>query len=186
MKYLIYISIYLTIGVIIYFNACKTSTDDTISPNTTNTGCGPRHYPAWTSFQYIQYYSDGTTSKYRCSFLGLTETVENICTKTEPRASGYGSWSFHGIYRQFTVIMKVYTGCFVEPYSQTAAVTYTSDGGQWDWNGFNCGLVQCYQGGPGKFTGIDVEVSFPYRGSQADDSFYFYNSNFIATGNLSY
>ena len=91
MKYLLYITIYLAIGGIIYFNSCGSGADDTIT-NTTNTGCGPHHSLQWTGYnnRYAMYHQNGRTFIEE-EFLFATENITNMCTKTEPAASGTGN-----------------------------------------------------------------------------------------------
>ena len=192
MKYIFYISIYLFIGGIIYFNSCNSGTD-TVTNTTNSSNCGPHHsvrYPGsgeFTASQYTNTFVDGSGYRvFQFSAIPFT-TIDGVCTKSKPLGTGDAAFTEGDTTRPFNCFL--HAEVFAGFAGYTVGGDYTYPGGSvvnWRSDNLNIGLQQNYGEGPGSILDFRVDVKFRSTGNLQTDSLIMYYRGFTCHMVLAY
>jgi len=172
--------------VMIFFTFLVFSSCDNNNVTNPNVACGGTQelLKVFLSGQYTNTYLDASNFRvFQYNTLNGT-TIENICTYEEPPASATADLNDDPT-DPILIAIEVLTGPTV-PYTSFGTKVHVS-GDHYTWSGsVPVGLQQEYGNGPGRVLSLQVEISFPTRGTFPQDSVFLSQSNFFTTVKFDY
>lgn len=164
---------------------------DTVTPPTNN-DCGPHHsqrYPASGEINmgdYTNTFIEGSNTRvFQYSAIPFT-TIDGLCTKSKPSATGNASYSQGDTGRPLSVYLKVLVSAGLQPYSDAGEYHFPG-ATSITWDGLiSVGLQQAYGEGPGSILDLRVEAKFRTTGNFTTDSLILALRAFTCNMNLAY